>query len=619
MIRKYLTNNRDSQQMFFKVFFVLLSLLFLAWFLISGVLNLQKTINTEIEHFKLVNQLLAKTTSKLEKEQTKFHIDLVNDLDKVNSVAFYPIRVVDDNTKTITDYKKTFFSPSLSIHEPVTIYLKDYNKNELIGYLYITLDLNKIRKSWLIDNIVMFGLMLLLFLFILISAWLIIKKEAIRLRKLEKISQKIIEDRLDEVFIHDITPITLPLLKNEEPCVIETALTRLINAKRLQDNALQNMEEDLAKSKDKELFYAQQFSLFQNRIIYELKSSLNHVQSGSKILANEYMSSEQQKAIEMIDLGIQDLDTKINQIIQVNLIEKGQIGIVLEKFSPKHLINDIVSEYQNAAKKKGLILQAQIKHIDYPLEADIKKISTILVALIENAIKFTTEGSITVVSQLYHLQHNVRWEIDVVDTGIGIHQQYLQSIFEPFFQVNPDAEQEILSSAVGLFLAKKIAELLKGELLVKSNVNKGSTFSLSLLLENENINPDLLTLKNKQLVIWDKNDELIKMDKELTEVGAKVHRFDDENLLLKYIIMNPKIDILLISPNISHKKIYTITEKIRKFEIDHRIFVVYYYLKGQKAPLDLLAVGVDYYECFDQEYEHTPQENHLKKLADLLI
>ena len=135
-------------------------------------------------------------------------------------------------------------------------------------------------------------------------------------------------------------------------------------------------------------------------VIHELKSALEVIFGGMQLIDKRYMSAEHTEALNIIDQGVTQLSSTLNQIVQLDRIEKGQIGISLSELQPAALINELVDKYQPLAKKRHLNLTATLKHVDLVLAGDVKKIYSILDALLSNAIKYTETGGVTLDSRI---------------------------------------------------------------------------------------------------------------------------------------------------------------------------------------------------------------------------
>lgn len=121
-------------------------------------------------------------------------------------------------------------------------------------------------------------------------------------------------------------------------------------------------------------------------------------------------------------------------------------------------------------KKKGLELVSRVHHTGYTLEGDTTKIQQILNTLINNAIKFTENGQVVIESQLTHLNESMRWQVHIIDTGIGIEDVHFEDIFLPFFQVDSSQTREYEGIGVGLPVIKQIAQLIGASIEVSSDL-----------------------------------------------------------------------------------------------------------------------------------------------------
>ncbi len=119
--------------------------------------------------------------------------------------------------------------------------------------------------------------------------------------------------------------------------------------------------------------------------------------------------------------------------------------------------------------------------------------------MLENALKFTDNGSVTITSQIQHLEKNIRWTIQVIDTGIGMDKAHLHDIFQPFFQINPNHKHSTNPNTIGLFLAKRYADIIHGDIEVDSQLGHGTTFRLHVLLKDWNSHSEQNVLQGKKI------------------------------------------------------------------------------------------------------------------------
>ncbi|HDD25295.1 MAG TPA: hypothetical protein ENF52_07655 [Chloroflexi bacterium] len=172
--------------------------------------------------------------------------------------------------------------------------------------------------------------------------------------------------------------------------------------------------------------------------------------------------------------------TIVNDLLDQAQIEAGMLKIKIAPFSTKDLVADVINTMNGLAQPKGLELIGEVA-ADVPdvLSGDQQRLHQILVNLVDNAIKFTTEGSVHV--RIYQ-PDTLHWAMEVSDTGLGIPPDAQSRIFEPFWQVDGSATREHLGSGLGLAIVKQLTALMGGEVTVVSQVGEGSTFTVTLPL-----------------------------------------------------------------------------------------------------------------------------------------
>jgi signal transduction histidine kinase len=169
--------------------------------------------------------------------------------------------------------------------------------------------------------------------------------------------------------------------------------------------------------------------------------------------------------------------------LDISKIEAGQLNVVNERFDLRESIERVMKSSQPLADKKGIELSSTVAPEIGDMMGDRRRVEQILLNLISNAIKFTDQGYV-------RLQGEVRGNdivIDVRDSGIGIKQEDMGLLFNAFQQIESGITRKYDGTGLGLSICEKLAHLLGGEIRVESEWGKGSTFSLILNKEGENI------------------------------------------------------------------------------------------------------------------------------------
>ncbi|HEY7395643.1 MAG TPA: ATP-binding protein [Gemmatimonadaceae bacterium] len=211
---------------------------------------------------------------------------------------------------------------------------------------------------------------------------------------------------------------------------------------------------------------------------HELRTPLTAIIGFQELLIDGVsgpVSEGQRQPLERIKASALRLLSLIEEILMFARLDAGTEIINVEKFPAKRVIDDVVAFASSAAKECKLGLRAESVTPDLELESDFMKVRQILVTLVSNALKFTTEGEI--VLRAYERDGVV---FEVQDTGVGIDHDALEHIFDPFWQVDQSKTRRTGGSGLGLTVARRLAQLLGGDVSVESTPSVGSTFRVRL-------------------------------------------------------------------------------------------------------------------------------------------
>ncbi|WP_286945559.1 response regulator [Acetobacterium sp. UBA5834] len=239
----------------------------------------------------------------------------------------------------------------------------------------------------------------------------------------------------------------------------------------------QNIELEMQK---KELNEANQLKTnFLSNMSHELRTPLNSVIALSGILNRRLKNEipeEEYSYLEVIERNGKNLLALINDILDISRIEAGREEVEITTFNINQLIDEVVEMLAPQAREKNVICRNGSGNTAVYINSDSDKCRHILENLAGNAVKFTEQGQV----ELFIGQDDENIEIRVTDTGIGIDENYLPYIFDEFRQGDGSTSRKFGGTGLGLAIAQKYAHLLGGTVRVKSVVNEGSEFILSL-------------------------------------------------------------------------------------------------------------------------------------------
>ena len=239
-------------------------------------------------------------------------------------------------------------------------------------------------------------------------------------------------------------------------------------------------------------------SEFLANMSHEIRTPLNGLLGIIDLLESTRLDQVQLQYLEIIKNSGSSLLSIIRDILDYSKIEAGKVDIHVSAFSPVEEVKAQLEILGAIAQKKKISLLLE-EELGSPLvvEADRDKINQILLNLIGNALKFTPEGGkVTVILTQELLGHDLLMlQYTVKDTGIGITQENILRLTQPFFQVESSATRSYQGTGLGLAIAKKMIELLGGELEVQSEPGQGATFQFSVLAK---VKQEALTLVVKE-------------------------------------------------------------------------------------------------------------------------
>ena len=243
------------------------------------------------------------------------------------------------------------------------------------------------------------------------------------------------------------------------------------------------LNEKLGSAIDKAEKSSQAKSEFLSTMSHEIRTPLNAVIGMSNLLLMSNPRHDQKENLEILKFSGANLLAIVNDVLDFNKIESGKVVFENIGFNLTELMQGICGGQKIKAEEKGLLFKLDVDNSlnDKVLFGDPTRITQIIFNLISNAIKFTKEGNIGVRCAVIEDRHNtITVNFAVKDTGIGINQHNIDTIFEPFAQESITTTRQYGGTGLGLAIIKRLLELQGLKMNVNSVVGQGSEFSFNM-------------------------------------------------------------------------------------------------------------------------------------------
>jgi CheY-like chemotaxis protein/HPt (histidine-containing phosphotransfer) domain-containing protein len=224
-------------------------------------------------------------------------------------------------------------------------------------------------------------------------------------------------------------------------------------------------------------------SSFLANMSHEIRTPMNAILGFTEILKRGYVKNETDslKYLNTIHSSGKNLLELINDILDLSKVESGRLEVEKLKVEPYTTLHEVLQMLTVKANAKGIGLNFKAAGaLPKEIETDPARLRQIAFNLIGNSIKFTEKGSVTVTCRFKEKSSGPQLVIDITDTGIGMSEEALKNIFDPFVQADSTVTRRFGGTGLGLAISRKFAQALGGDITVKSEIGKGSTFRVYL-------------------------------------------------------------------------------------------------------------------------------------------
>ncbi|HME10457.1 MAG TPA: ATP-binding protein [Bryobacteraceae bacterium] len=246
---------------------------------------------------------------------------------------------------------------------------------------------------------------------------------------------------------------------------------------------LKRAQEELVRARDEAEQANRSKSTFLANMSHELRTPLNAIIGYSQMLQEDCglaPSAQFRPDLEKIERSGHMLLGIINDILDLSKIEAGRMELRLETFSVADVLRDVHGAVQPLAAQRGNLLEVVCPDAACEGYGDVAKFRQSLLNLVNNACKFTENGKVSIAVRKVRGPQRTELEVRVSDTGIGIDPNHLGKLFQPFSQVDGSATRKYGGTGLGLAISRKFCQMMGGDITVKSELGRGSEFSLRI-------------------------------------------------------------------------------------------------------------------------------------------
>jgi signal transduction histidine kinase/CheY-like chemotaxis protein/HPt (histidine-containing phosphotransfer) domain-containing protein len=256
--------------------------------------------------------------------------------------------------------------------------------------------------------------------------------------------------------------------------------SRLEAHRRNLEREVQDRTIDYRQAKDAAESANAAKSEFLATMSHEIRTPMNGVMVMAELLAAADIPQRQRRYAEVISKSGQSLLAIINDILDFSKIESGKMALETIALDPAQLAEDVTSLFGEKAREKGLDLVSYVAPgTPRSIAGDPVRINQVISNLVNNALKFTSQGSVAIVMGP-EPTNSSRLRVEVKDTGIGIASDKIADIFGAFTQADQSTTRHFGGTGLGLAISKRLIEAMGGELTVESELGRGSVFGFSI-------------------------------------------------------------------------------------------------------------------------------------------
>lgn len=348
----------------------------------------------------------------------------------------------------------------------------------------------------------------------------------------------------------------------------------------LQTNlTLIKLNEQLHKEKNKAKKASQAKTDFLSNMSHEIRTPLHAIIGFIELLKDENLNDVHKEYVHLMDASSNNLLNLVNDILEIDKIESGKIELIKHEFNPVKKIKELVEVNQFLFVKRKLYLKSNFENaLDIYVVGDSNKLIQVVNNILKNALKFTKEGGVTITYSETVIETKLKVIISIEDTGIGIPKDKLHTIFNRFTQIDNSIKKQHEGSGLGLAICENLVAMMGGEIIVESEYQVGSKFTMSFLFditeENTTITENTKTFNKSDidvLIVDDNNLNIIVLKKFLDDIGIKSDNAENGKIALEKV-KNKKYHLIFMDIHMPEIDGWEATRIIRQTDKNVIIF-----------------------------------------------
>ncbi len=388
----------------------------------------------------------------------------------------------------------------------------------------------------------------------------------------------LVRDNESTFYAHIECTATNDTLQSVRHCLIAvTDITERKQAEEALQKAHDELEQrvaertaELVKAKEAAEAATKAKAEFLANMSHEIRTPMNSILGFTELLLDEPLSPEQKENLETVKINGDALLTIINDILDFSKMESDKVVLEEYEFNLRQCVEESLDLVSIKASEKGLNLSYTIdKEVPDTIIGDPGRLRQVLGNLLSNAVKFTDEGEVTISASVPADGTN-EVHFAVKDAGIGISQDSLNQLFQPFTQMEPSTTRLYGGTGLGLAISKKLVELMKGRIWAESEEGIGSTFHFTIRASSSKVEPEPSTVSpqligKSVLIVADNGTNRRILSKQVYEWGMVPVPARSGQEALSWISRGDDFNIAILDMNLQDMDGLVLEEQIRKY------------------------------------------------------